>query len=251
MKTRLTILLSILVAWGVVAILVANLWPLPEARLAAAPTRTPQATFTTTATATITLTPSPTPTATPTPTVTPVPTDTPLPTATETALPAPSPNETLSPTTVPTATLRPVPRTTAQPTKRPQPKPTRTPAPPFVGQIVGGHTHCGGYAGVTGVVKHANDDPYSGVAVGVWSDTWEGRVSLSEDSGKFEVPLGDIPPGAFRAAVVKLASCSQMGGRTTAKDCQFLSNVIRNITVSQQCEGSGANQVTEIEFSGP
>jgi hypothetical protein len=113
-----------------------------------------------------------------------------------------------------------------------------------------GYTNCD-YAGVTGLVKHADGSPLPGVAVGVWSDTWEGKVSVSEASGKYDVGLAGIPPGMFKAAVVKLDSCSQQDGRVTAKDCKFLSNLVSGIVITEQCQGEGANQVTEVDFVGP
>jgi hypothetical protein len=100
-------------------------------------------------------------------------------------------------------------------------------------------------------VKHPNGDPYANVAVGVWSDAWEGRVSTAEASGKYELPLTDIPPGMFRVAVVRLETCSQQDGRLTAKNCQIISNVVTNVMTTAHCQGDGANQVTEIEFVGP
>jgi hypothetical protein len=104
---------------------------------------------------------------------------------------------------------------------------------------------------VTGLVKRANGAPYSGVAVGVWSDAWVGHVSVSEPNGKYELPLSGLPPGTFRVAVVKQDTCSQQDGRTTASNCVVLSNIIENVTTTENCEGDGANQVTEIDFVGP
>jgi hypothetical protein len=114
-----------------------------------------------------------------------------------------------------------------------------------------GYTHCGGYAGVTGLVKHANGTPFNGIAVGVWSDAWAGSVSVSEVSGKYEVPLSGLPAGLYRAAVVRIETCSQQDGRVTASNCQLLSNVVENLRTTEYCEGDGANQVTEVEFVGP
>jgi hypothetical protein len=104
---------------------------------------------------------------------------------------------------------------------------------------------------VTGLVKHSSGDPYAGVAVGVWSDTWEGRVSVSEANGKYELPLTGIPPGMFKVAVVRLETCSQQDGRPTAKNCQIISNAVDNVLTTAHCQGDGANQVTEIDFAGP
>jgi hypothetical protein len=104
---------------------------------------------------------------------------------------------------------------------------------------------------VTGFVLHSNGDPYAGAAIGVWSDAWAGNVSLSEANGKFDVSLTALPAGTYRVAVVKPDTCSQQDGRPTANDCQFLSNIIENVTITDNCEGEGANQVTEVEFTGP
>lgn len=101
---------------------------------------------------------------------------------------------------------------------------------------------------MTGQVLHANGAPYPGVAVGVWSDAWDGRVSISELNGKYEVPLSDLPPGHYKVAVVKLETCTMRGDDPTARDCQRLSNVITGVTVTEDCN---VNRVTEIEFRGP
>jgi hypothetical protein len=100
---------------------------------------------------------------------------------------------------------------------------------------------------VTGMVKHAGGAPYPGVAIGVWSNAWVGRVGISQADGKFDVPLTDLPPGGFSVAVVRLESCPQQDGQATAIDCQRLSNVLK-ITVTEDCN---VNKVTEVEFSGP
>jgi hypothetical protein len=101
------------------------------------------------------------------------------------------------------------------------------------------------------MVKHANGSPYPGVAIGVWSDTWQGRVAISEPSGKFELPLGDLPPDTFMVAAVKLQTCKLRDGLPTAIDCQRISNIVDNVVTTEKCTGPGANQITTIEFSGP
>lgn len=97
---------------------------------------------------------------------------------------------------------------------------------------------------------HASGAPYPGVAVGVWSDAWQGRVSVSEGDGKFELPLSDVPPGTFRVAVVRLETCGQRDGLPTAVDCQRRSNEVP-VTTTEDCTGADANQVTEVDFRGP
>jgi len=200
-----------------------------------------------------------TPTVTPKPTHTPpLPTLVPLPTAT-TVPPTEPPivivvtqivTVTAAPTALPTATTL-----TVRPTRRPvtptPPTPTKTPIPPFTGIIAGGFVNCT-YTGVTGHVKHANGQPYAGVTVGVWSDTWEGAVSWPSDlSGKYTVDLGgNISPGKFYVAVVELTTCSTQEGRTTASGCQRRSNVI-NVTTTANCTGGNAVQVPVVDFVGP
>ena len=76
-------------------------------------------------------------------------------------------------------------------------------------------------------------------------------MSVSEPSGKYEVPLSGLPAGTYRAAVVSLETCGQQNGRTTANSCQTKSNVVDNLTITEHCTGDGANQVTEVEFVGP
>jgi hypothetical protein len=112
---------------------------------------------------------------------------------------------------------------------------------------VRGYPHTGGYSGVTGYVKHSNGSAYPGVAVGVWSPTWVGDVSVSQADGKYEVNLSSVPPGAYLVAVVKIDTCSQQDGRTTAVNCQRLSNIVE----ATKTEDPSVNRVTEVEFTGP
>jgi hypothetical protein len=215
-----------------------------QARVTATPTKTLRPTFTPTSAATSTPIPSPTsfPTLTPTPAP---PTETPAvvtPTATLFVSPAPTlviPTP-VPPPPVPTATRRPA----ATRTKTPTPRPTNTLPPPFTGKIVKGNARCD-YAGVTGYVTHANKSAYPDVAVGVWSDTWDGQVALSEASGKFEVSLTGFPIGKYYVAVVEAGTC-----QSDARGCQLRSNRLE-VTVTEKCTGTGANQVTEVSFVGP
>ena len=252
MRTRIIILTIIVLTWAVVACSLSDLLPLRKAAITATPTRTPQPTFTATATPTRTLTPSPTPTPTHTPTATAIPTNTPLPTATATPTLPPTHTATPEPSPTPTATAKPKPRPTHKPTKVPTPAPTKPPPPPFSGTIAGGAQHCSGYTAVTGHVKHASGDPYANVYVAVWSDAWEGRVSgPSEADGKYDVSLGgDVSPGEFKVAVVKLDTCAQRDGLPTGANCQRLSNVVE-VTTTSHCTGSDAVQVPEVDFIGP
>jgi hypothetical protein len=84
------------------------------------------------------------------------------------------------------------------------------------------------------------------VSVGVWSDTWSGRVGISGEDGKYDIPLNDLPPGQFKVAVVKLETCSLQN----AAGCVRVSNVIQ-VATTANCIGDGANQVTEVDFTGP
>jgi len=217
-----------------------------QARVTATPTKTLRPTFTPTSDATPTPIPSPTsfPTLSPTPapptempavvtttiTVT-VPVATPLPTAAPTLRPPSA-----------TATRKPA----ATRTKTPTPKPTNTLAPPFTGKIVKGYARCDGYYAVTGFVTHANKSAYPGVSVGAWSDTWGGEVKVTEDSGKFDVVLMGMPFGKYYVAIVEPGTCQL----PSASGCQRRSNVLE-VTITQKCSGSGANQVTEVSFVGP
>jgi hypothetical protein len=250
MNKRLVAVGAILLILSLVACSLTQLRTEQQASVTSTPTRTPKPTFTPTDTATTTLTPSPSPRPSDTPTRTPVPTNTPLPTDTPPPSLTPTITDTPRPTNTPTATRRPTPRPTRRPTRVPTPAPTKPPPPPFTGTIVRGDTNCGGYRGVTGFVTHANGAPYPGVAVGVWSDAWQGRVSVSEDSGKYELSLSDVPVGTFRVAVVRLETCGQRDGLPTAVDCQRISDVIR-VATTDNCTGAGANQVTLVDFKGP
>jgi hypothetical protein len=251
MRKRLAIVAVILLSiWIILACSISQLRPERQASVTATPSRTPKPTFTATATATHTLTPSPTPTPSNTPTNTPIATNTPLPTDTPPPTLTPTNTATPLPTNTPRPTTRPTSRPTRGPTAVPTPGPTKPPPLPFSGTIVRGDTHCGGYRGVTGFVKHANGSVYPGVSIGVWSDAWSGQATTSEASGKYEVPLANVPPGKFKVAVVRLETCNQQDGRPTAADCQRLSNVIE-VTITENCTGAGANQVSTVDFTGP
>jgi hypothetical protein len=244
---RFFLLAAIVVIWIVLACSLSQLVPERQSRVTSTATRTPKPTFTATSTPTRTPVPTLTPTPSNTPTNTPVPTDTPIPTDTPVPTLTPSDTPTLPPTDTPTATTRPTARPTRRPTNTPIPPPTKVPPPPFTGSIIRGYSHCGGYAGVTGQVKHGNGSPFPDVAVGVWSGTWVGAVSVSQSDGKFDVPLTNVPYGEYQVAVVKLDTCAQQDGRPTAIQCQRLSNVVK-VTVTEDCN---VNRVTEVGFTGP
>jgi hypothetical protein len=148
-----------------------------------------------------------------------------------------------------TATIKPTRGPTRRPTNTPVPQPTNTPPPPFSGSIVTGFANCS-WTGVEGVVKHASGDPYADVAVGVWSDEWSGSVTRSEASGKYSLPLRNVPLGRFWVAVVQWETCGQQGERRTAVDCQRRSNLVE-ITITEHCEGAGASNAAVVEFTGP
>ena len=244
MSKRLILFIGIGLVWVLVACSISQLRPQRQARITSTPTRTPKPTFTATATPTHTLTPTLTPRPTNTPTNTPLPTDTPLPTNTPPPTLTPTNTATPRPTNTPTITPRPTRRPTARPTQTSPPQPTKPPPLPFNGAIVRGYPHCGGHAGVFGYVRHANGDPFAGVAVGVWSGLWDGDVAVSQADGKYDIPLTNVPYGKYHVAVVNLDTCDQRDGRPTAVNCQRRSNVV-DITVTEHCE---VNRVTEVEF---
>ena len=250
MKRRLIAVGAILLILALVACSVTQLRPQQQASVTSTPTRTPKPTFTPTNTATTTLTPSPSPRPSNTPTRTPVPTNTPLPTDTPPPTLTPTITNTPRPSNTPTATRRPTARPTRRPVATATPRPTQPPPPPFTGTVIRGTTQCSGYRGVTGKVLHANGAPYPGVAVGVWSDAWQGRVSVSEGDGKYDLDLSNVPAGSFRIAVVRLETCGQRDGQPTAIDCQRISNEV-SVTTTDNCTGADANQVTEVDFRGP
>ena len=236
MKNRLRLVVGLVLGSAMLGCSVSQLAPKTQTSIPAPPTRTPRPTFT----------------IAPPPTITPLPTDTTVP-------PTDPPivivvtqivTVTAAPTALPTATAL-----TVRPTRRPvtptPPTPTKTPIPPFTGIIAGGFVNCT-YTGVTGRVKHANDQPYPGVTVGVWSDTWEGAVSWPSDlNGKYTVDLGgNIPPGKFYVAVVEPTTCGTRDGRTTASGCQRRSGVIK-VTTTADCTGGSAVQVPVVDFVGP
>ncbi len=247
MKSRLIVLFAILLSGTLVACSLTDLLPRREARVTATPTRTLKPTFTATVTATATPIPSATPRPTNTATPTSPPTPTPVPSDTPTSTPTPTVTNTPPPSPTPTNTAKPTRRPTRRPTKTPVPKPTNTPPPPFSASIVRGYPHCGGYSGVTGHVRHANGSPYGGVAVGVWSRTWDGAVAISQDDGKFEVTLNNVPPDHYFVAVVKIETCPQINGLYTARECRKLSNILE-VTKTEDCN---VNRVTEVDIVGP
>jgi hypothetical protein len=238
MKTRLIVLAIVVLAWTILACSLSQLAPDQASRITPTPTRTLKPTFTSTAVPSRTPSPTATPVPTNTPTNTPPPTDTPPPSPTPTVTNTPPPSPT------PTQTRRPTPRPTRRPTNTPVPKPTPL---PFTGAIVRGYPHCGGYAGVTGQVKHANGSPYPGVAIAVWSDTWVGRVAVSKADGKYDLALTDVPYGEYQVAAVRLETCTERDGQVTALNCQQISNVVK-VTVTEFCN---VNRVSEVDFTGP
>jgi hypothetical protein len=246
----LVILISIALLWALAACSISQLAPERAALVTVAPTRTLKPTYTATTTGTPTYTPSPTPTPSHTPTNTPIPTNTPVPTDTPSPTLTPTATDTPTITPTPTDTTRPTPRPTRRPTNTPVPRPTNTPPPPFSGQVARGFARCDGYQGVEGFVKHSGGAGYPDVAVGVWSNTWTGIVTTSEQDGKFAVNLSNLPPGEFRVAVVRYESCTTQGELRTASGCQLLSNVV-TFSITENCTGAGASQVAIVEFRGP
>ena len=245
MRTRTAYAASGMAALLLLAGVLMQCSPGRQARVTATPTKTLRPTFTPAGAATATSIPSPTPIPTLTPTPAP-PTEMPaVVTATATVVASPLPTVVI-PTPVPppptrTATRRPA----ATRTKTPTPRPTNTPPPPFTGKIITGQARCD-YAGVTGYVTHANKSPYPDVAVGIWSDTWDGQVAFTEASGKFDVSLTGMPVGKYYVSVVEAGTCQLPAARA----CQLRSNKLE-VTVTEKCAGTGANQVTEVSFVGP
>jgi hypothetical protein len=227
-----------------------------EARVAATATRTPQPTYTATPpqTATPVSSATPVPSLTPTASSTLPPTNTPLPSPipTETLPPTPVATDTQAPPPSPmataTATVKPTQRPTRRPTNTPVPQPTNTPPPPFTGSVVIGFANCS-LKEVMGFVTHASGDPYAGVAIGVWTDQWKGRVVQSEASGKYSLNLGDPGAGSYKVAVVRLESCPWQGELQTAVDCAKLSNLVP-FDITAHCDGPGASNVTQVDFTG-
>jgi hypothetical protein len=250
MRTRLLILGAIVLLWAIAACSLSQLERQRTVLVTVAPTRTPKPTYTATATPRPTLTASPTPTPSNTPRPTLRPTDTPQPTVTPSPTLSPTASYTPPPTPVPTDTPRPTPRPTRRPTNTAVPQPTRTPSPPFTGTIVSGSIRCDGYRGVEGHVKHGDGSAYPGVAIGIWSDAWSGIVTTSEPNGKYAFNLMNLPPGKFKLAVVTYETCALQGELRTANACQRQSGIVE-ITLTENCTGSNANQVSLVDFTGP
>jgi hypothetical protein len=99
-------------------------------------------------------------------------------------------------------------------------------------------------------VRHASGDPYAGVSIGVWTDQWPGRVVQSEASGKYSLNLADPGAADYKVAVVQLETCPWQGELHTAVDCQKLSPPVA-FTITAHCEGAGASNVTQVDFTGP
>lgn len=234
-----TALLAVIALFGAIA----QCSPVRQARVTPTPTKTMRPTFTPTAEASPTPVPSPTPF--PTLTFTPLPPTEPpaVATATVTAAATPTLPPTVTPTPRPPAAT-PTRRPAATRTKTPTPKPTNTLPPPFKGSFVHGWARCD-MAAVTGFVYHANKSPYPGVAVGVWSNLWDGVVNTTKEDGKFDALLTGMPAGTYYVAVVEPGTC-----QSGARGCQLRSNVL-NAAVTENCSGSGANQVSEVRFDGP
>jgi hypothetical protein len=103
--------------------------------------------------------------------------------------------------------------------------------------------------GVEGHVRHASGDPYAGAAIGVWTDQWKGRVVQAEASGKYFVNLENPGAGDYKVAVVRLETCPWQGELQTAVDCVRLSNLV-SFSITAHCEGAGASNVTQVDFTG-
>jgi hypothetical protein len=249
-RARLVVLGAIVLLWAVVACSLSRCEGQQSALVTVAATRTLKPTYTATATARPTLTPSITPTPSNTTPPTRPPTDTPQPTATPSPTLSPTASNTPSPTPAPTNTRRPTPRPTRRPTNTAVPRATNTPAPPFTGTIVQGYVRCDGYRGVEGHVEHGDGSPYPGVAVGIWSDAWVGMVTLSEGNGKYAFNLMNLPAGKFKLAVVQYETCAVQGQLRTANACQRESGIVE-ITLTESCTGTDANQVSLVDFTGP
>ena len=99
-------------------------------------------------------------------------------------------------------------------------------------------------------MTHGNGDPYAGAAIGVWTDQWPGRVVQSEPSGKYSLNLADPGAADYRVAVVRLETCPWQGELQTAVDCEKMSNLVA-FTITAHCQGSGASNVTQVDFTGP
>jgi hypothetical protein len=118
--------------------------------------------------------------------------------------------------------------------------------------VVNSTQNCG-TKGVWGYVEHESGAPYTGVQVGVWSDSWAGRLSApTEDDGKYTLLLNDLPAGEFNVAVVDPATCRTDGGVLSAAHCNHLSEPIR-ITLNEiwECENEGTVQWVEVLYTGP
>ena len=246
MRTRIAYAASGMAALLLLAGALLQCSPGRQARVTATPTKTLRPTFTPTGAASATSIPSPTPFPAPTDTPAP-PTETPaVVTATATVVASPPPTVVI-PTPVPppptrTATRRPA----ATRTRTPTPRPTNTLPPQFTGKIVNGWARCD-LAGVTGHVYHPKSSPYPDVAVGVWSDTWDGEVDVTDASGKFEVALTRLPTDTkYYVAVVELGTCQLPAARA----CQQRSNEV-DFWVHARCSGTGVSQTTDISFVGP
>jgi len=222
------------------------------------PTATPTATRRPTFTATASATPLPPVTNTPLPTDTPqvqattVPTNPPEVPPTDTPKPEP-PTSTPKPAEAPTQAPPPPPPPTDTPVPQPAaPPPTATPSTPYVARIVTGFPNCGS-TGLFGYVKTAGGGLVSDVYLHVWTDTWDGEFAKSDDGTfggdpdedddndrNYELPIAQVGVvgGSWHVAIVD----------DDEDDFKVLSPVYE-ITTSQNCEGDGAVQWVQVDFT--
>jgi hypothetical protein len=163
-------------------------------------TSTPQPTFTNTPLPTNT--PIPTPTSTPT--KTPVPTDTPVPTVT------PVPTNTPKPTRRPAPAAAPKPAAPAeQPAAAPAPAAAAAPAASnkqFTGEITKWWSNCG-VTMTKGKVVDKSGNPVNGLRLKMWTDGWDGAMSLvsgvglTYGPGEWDLLLRQAQTGHFKLAV--------------------------------------------------
>ncbi len=218
-------------------------------------------------------TPTATPTATRRPTFTATASATPLPPMTNTPLPTNTPEvpPTATPTNTaevpPTETPKPEPPTnTPKPTEPPQPAPppptdtpvpepaapppTATPSTPYVGRIVTGFPNCGS-TGIFGYVKDAGGGVVTDAYVHVWTDTWEGDWSKSKGAtfgGAADKDDDNDRNYELAIAGVGVAAGSWHVAITDGRNLTLLSPIYE-ITTSQNCEGDGAVQWVQVDFT--
>ena len=119
-----------------------------------------------------------------------------------------------------------------------------------MGRIVTGFPNCGS-TGIFGYVKDAGGGVVTDAYVHVWTDTWEGDWSKSKGAtfgGAADKDDDNDRNYELAIAGVGVAAGSWHVAITDGRNLTLLSPIYE-ITTSQNCEGDGAVQWVQVDFT--